>query len=72
MALCPDVVPFIDGRFNCRDLLQRSVIHYGSREAVCIGVPLFRRLRRVVARPAGLLGLDMANLSYQRVALRDG
>jgi len=33
VALCPDVVPFIDGRFNCRDLLQRSVIHYGLLEA---------------------------------------
>jgi len=33
VALCPDVVPFIDGRVNCRDLLQRSVIHYGLLEA---------------------------------------
>ena len=28
MVLRPDGVPFIDRRFDCRDLLQRSVIHY--------------------------------------------
>src|SRR5260370_26264969 len=41
-ALCPDVVPFIDGRFNCRDLLRRSVIHYWHAEptplAFCLKV----------------------------------
>ena len=36
MVLRPDGVPFIDRRFDCRDLLQRSVIHYGSRKAVRI------------------------------------
>ena len=30
MVLCPDVAPFIDSRFDCCDLLQRSVIHYGA------------------------------------------
>ena len=30
MGLCPDVAPFIDSRFDCCDLLQRSVIHYGA------------------------------------------
>src|SRR5258705_10162130 len=25
---CPDVAPYSDSRFDCRDLLQRSVIHY--------------------------------------------
>ncbi len=34
MVLCPDVVPFVDHRFDCRDLLQRSVIHYGTAKAV--------------------------------------
>jgi len=33
VVLCPDVVPFIDRCFDCRDLLQRSLIHYGSRTA---------------------------------------
>ena len=32
MVLCPDVAPHSDSRFDCRDLLQRSVIHY---EAEC-------------------------------------
>ena len=30
MVLCPDVVPFVDHRFDCRDLIQRGVIHYES------------------------------------------
>ena len=30
MVLCPDVASCIDSRFDCRDLLQRSVIHYGA------------------------------------------
>jgi hypothetical protein len=36
VVLRPDGVPFIDRRFDCRDLLQRSVIHYESRKAVRI------------------------------------
>ena len=28
MVLCPDVASCMDSRFDCRDLLQRSVIHY--------------------------------------------
>jgi hypothetical protein len=30
VVLCPDVAPYIDSRFDCCDLLQRSVIHYGA------------------------------------------
>ena len=30
MVLCPDVAPCMDSRFDCGDLLQRSVIHYGA------------------------------------------
>ena len=31
---CPDVVSYIDSHFDCRNLLQRSVIHHGAeREA---------------------------------------
>jgi hypothetical protein len=30
VVLCPDVVAYIDSRFDCCDLLQRSVIHYGA------------------------------------------
>jgi hypothetical protein len=30
VALCPDVAPFTYNRFDCCDLLQRSVIHYGA------------------------------------------
>jgi hypothetical protein len=30
VVLCPDVVPFIDHRFDCCDLLQRNVIHHGA------------------------------------------
>jgi hypothetical protein len=34
VVLCPDVAPCMDSRLDCRDLLQRSVIHYESeREA---------------------------------------
>ena len=28
VVLYPDVAPCMDSRFDCRDLLQRSVIHY--------------------------------------------
>ena len=31
--LCPDVAPDIDDRFDCCDLLQRSVIHDGPYKA---------------------------------------
>jgi hypothetical protein len=30
VVLCRAVVPCMDSRFDCRDLLQRSVIHYGA------------------------------------------
>ena len=30
MVLYPDVVSFIDSRFDCCDLLQRNVIHHGA------------------------------------------
>jgi hypothetical protein len=30
VALFADVAPFIGSRFDCCDLLQRSVIHYGA------------------------------------------
>ena len=30
MVLCPDVAPCMDRRFDCRDLLQRSVIRYAA------------------------------------------
>jgi hypothetical protein len=30
VVLCPDVASYIDSRFDCCDLLQRSVIHYGA------------------------------------------
>jgi hypothetical protein len=30
VVLCPDVVPFVDHRFNRCNLLQRSVIHHGA------------------------------------------
>ena len=30
MVLFPDVVPLIDRRFDCCDLLQRNVIHHGA------------------------------------------
>jgi hypothetical protein len=33
VVLCPDVAPSRDSRFDCRDLLQRSVIHYGTAKA---------------------------------------
>jgi hypothetical protein len=36
VVLCPDVVPFVDHRFDCRDLLQRSVIHYGTAKASAV------------------------------------
>ena len=41
MVLCPDVVPYIDSRFDCCDLLQRSVIHYGAeRKASSAIIPV--------------------------------
>ncbi len=33
MVLYPDVVLFADNRFDCCDLLQRSVIHHGTGKA---------------------------------------
>ena len=52
MVLCPDVVPFVDHRFDCRDLLQRSLIHYGTAKASAVtcaprvGQSLRRHARR--------------------------
>jgi hypothetical protein len=52
VVLCPDVVPFVDHRFDCRDLLQRSVIHYGTAKASAVtcaprvGQSLRRHARR--------------------------
>src|SRR6266851_2114166 len=36
VVLCPDVAPRMDSRFDCRDLLQRSVIHYGTAKAAAV------------------------------------
>jgi hypothetical protein len=36
VVLCPDVAPSIDGRFDCSDLLQRRVIHYGTAKASAV------------------------------------
>jgi hypothetical protein len=36
VVLCPDVAPSIDSRFDCSDLLQRSVIHYGTAKASAV------------------------------------
>jgi hypothetical protein len=33
VALYPDGAPFADNRFDCCDLLQRSVIHHGTGKA---------------------------------------
>jgi hypothetical protein len=33
VALYPDVAPFADNRFDCRDLLQRNVIYHGTGKA---------------------------------------
>ena len=33
MALCPDVAPFADDRFDRCDLLQRGGIHHGTASA---------------------------------------
>jgi len=30
VALCADVAPLTDNHFDCCDLLQRSVVHYGA------------------------------------------
>ena len=38
MVLCPDVAPYSDSRFDCRDLLQRSVIHYGAERKASSGI----------------------------------
>ena len=46
MVPCPDVVPFVDHRFDCCDLFQRSIIHYGAYKAsamiedqACLPIP---------------------------------
>jgi len=36
VVLCPNVAPSIDGRFDCSDLLQRSVIHCGTAKASAV------------------------------------
>jgi hypothetical protein len=33
VVLCPDLAPCMDSRFDCRDLLQRNVIHHGTGKA---------------------------------------
>jgi hypothetical protein len=45
VVLSPDVAPSIDSRFDYSDLLQRSVIHYGTAKASAVG-----RLRAWSAR----------------------
>jgi hypothetical protein len=38
VALCPDMVPFIDRRVDSRDLLQRSISRYEARKPARIAV----------------------------------
>jgi len=43
VVLCTDVAPCIDSRFDCCDLLQRSVIHYGGEckaSSAVISIPI--------------------------------
>jgi hypothetical protein len=57
VVLCPDVAPYVDSRFDCRDLLQRSVIHYGTAKASAVtcapraGQSLRRHARRAQSAP---------------------
>jgi hypothetical protein len=47
VVLCPDVASCMDSRFDCRDLLQRSVIHYEAERkasSAIISVVLLPRL----------------------------
>ena len=65
MVLCPDVVPFVDHRFDCRDLLQRSVIHYGTAKAsvvTCaprVGQSLRRHVRRAKSAARSRAAVDL-------------
>jgi hypothetical protein len=50
VVLCPDMAPFVDHRFDCRDLLQRGVIHYESERkasSAIIFAPIHPELSRV-------------------------
>jgi hypothetical protein len=71
VVLCPDVVSYIDSRFDCRNLLQRSVIHHGAgREAssAIISAPHSgRNDRNGMLRSCGVVamaGVSRAALPY--------
>jgi hypothetical protein len=45
VVLCPDVVPFVDHRFDCCDLPQRGLIHHGAGKASPVIRPCTFRAR---------------------------
>jgi hypothetical protein len=68
VVLCPDVAPCMDSRFDCRDLLQRSVIHYeaeGKASSAIISAPIqgvttgtVASVSRVEDRSSGLVSIQ--------------
>jgi hypothetical protein len=64
VVLCPDVAPYIDSHFDCCDLLQRSVIHYGAERkasSAIISIPYSGRNDR-----NGMLRVYLAGPSEDR------
>jgi hypothetical protein len=65
VVLCPDVAPYMDSRFDCRDLLQRSVIHYGTAKASAVtcapraGQSLRRHARRAQSAARSRAAVDL-------------
>jgi hypothetical protein len=75
VVLCPDVVPFVDHRFDCRDLLQRSVIHYGTAKAsaVTCAPRVGQSLRRHARRAQGAArsrAVAMAVILCRRIGIQ--
>jgi hypothetical protein len=70
VALCPDVVSHIDGRFDCCDLLQRNVVHHGTERKASSAVNLSiqgndRNHRESISRPFRRLKLQPCPVSSQ-------
>jgi hypothetical protein len=68
VVLCPDVAPYIDSRFDCCDLLQRSVIHYGAERkasSAIISIPHSGRNDRLSDSGRGFCRLSVVSRVFR-------
>ena len=71
MVLCPNVVPFVDHRFDCRDLLQRSVIDYGTGKASAVGPTVSMNSHQALDRAEALFKKKEERLSEGQEAMAE-